>query len=287
MEDDPAHTHTHTRQNPPPPPPPPWPFTSFLPSVLDAFMHPPPPLKASVLESMETHCLIEFHSRPVDRTCKRHAESMHIDTCVPTMALSHSLAYHNNITTHQFEPWCCVMLCLRACAKRGKFSDPPLAEQTWWDYHHPCLAFRLGLGVVLESVYQFVCDSYILGCVCALLSFVQRALGQHPPPAQGKPPPPLSHRDGSNLRVGSLIVHELQPADSSRPSIFSPLSSAGYSHCASYTLGSLRAWQSPTAKPGFRRSKSSLRAKSGSIVMCRIIVALDNSERVGHAKCTR
>ena len=217
MQDDPPPPHWLT------PPPPPWPFASFHPPIMGAFMH-PHPLKTSVPDSMETHCLIEFHSRPIYRTCKSHAESMHIDTCVPTMALAHRLTYHNNIATHQSQPWCCVMLCLRACAKRGKFRTPPFAERTSWDYHHPCLAFRLGLGVVLERVHQFVCDSYVRGRVCAFLSFVHLAPGHHPPLAQGKPLPPLSHRDGCNLRVGSLIVHELQPAHSSRPSIFSPSS---------------------------------------------------------------
>ena len=43
------------------------------------------------------------------------------------------------------------------------------------------------------------------------------------------------------------IVYDMQLADSPRPSIFTPLSSSAYSHCASCTLGSLRAWQSPTA----------------------------------------
>ena len=92
---------THIRQNPPPFPPP-WLFACFHPPVLGAFMHPPPPLKTSVLESMETRRLIEFHSRPIDRTCKSHAESMHIATCVLTMVLAHGLTYHNNIATHQF-----------------------------------------------------------------------------------------------------------------------------------------------------------------------------------------
>jgi hypothetical protein len=53
-----------------------------------------------------------------------------------------------------------------------------------------------------------------------------------------------------------LIVYEMQPADSSRPSIFTRLSFSACSHCTSCTLGSLRAWQSPTASPGFRLNRS-------------------------------
>ena len=45
----------------------------------------------------------------------------------------------------------------------------------------------------------------------------------------------------------TLIVYDMQPADSPWPSIFTPLSPSAYNHCASRTLGSLRAWQSPTA----------------------------------------
>ena len=41
----------------------------------------------------------------------------------------------------------------------------------------------------------------------------------------------------------------------------------------------LRAWQSPTASPGFRLSQSSLRVRSATTVICGIIVALDSSER--------
>ena len=61
-----------------------------------------------------------------------------------------------------------------------------------------------------------------------------------------------------------LIVYEMQPADSSQPSIFTPLSFSAYSHCASCTLGSLQAWQSPTASTGFRLSQSSQRVRSAA-----------------------
>ena len=44
-----------------------------------------------------------------------------------------------------------------------------------------------------------------------------------------------------------LIVYEIQSADSSQPSVLTPLSFSAYSLGASCTLGSLRAWQSPTA----------------------------------------
>jgi hypothetical protein len=39
-----------------------------------------------------------------------------------------------------------------------------------------------------------------------------------------------------------------------RSSVFTPLSFSAFSHFASCALGSLRAWQSPTASPGFRLS---------------------------------
>ena len=51
------------------------------------------------------------------------------------------------------------------------------------------------------------------------------------------PPPPL-------LSL-VLILYAMQPADSSQPSIFTLLSFSACSHCASCTLGSLWAWQSP------------------------------------------
>ena len=53
---------------------------------------------------------------------------------------------------------------------------------------------------------------------------------------------------------------------------------SAYTHCASCTLGSLRAWQSPTASPGFRLSSRSLRVTSATTVICGIIVALDSSD---------
>ena len=61
---------------------------------------------------------------------------------------------------------------------------------------------------------------------------------------------PLKHRSGQShlTRMGCVTqVYEIQPADSSQPSIFTPLSLSAYSHCASCTLGNLWAWQSPTA----------------------------------------
>ena len=48
-----------------------------------------------------------------------------------------------------------------------------------------------------------------------------------------------------------LIVYDMQSADASQPSIFTPLSFSAYRLCASCTLRSPRAWQSPTAQPGF------------------------------------
>ena len=45
----------------------------------------------------------------------------------------------------------------------------------------------------------------------------------------------------------ALIVYDMQPADSPQPSVFTPLSFSAHSHCASCTLGGLRARQSPTA----------------------------------------
>ena len=69
-----------------------------------------------------------------------------------------------------------------------------------------------------------------------------------------------------------LIVYDMLSADASQPSIFAPLFFAAYSHCASHTLGSPRAWQPPTAQPGFRLSQSSLRVRSATTVICGIIV---------------
>ena len=45
-------------------------------------------------------------------------------------------------------------------------------------------------------------------------------------------------------------------------------------------LGRRRAWQSPTAEPGFRLSHSSLHARSATAVICGIIVEWDSSEPV-------
>ena len=61
-------------------------------------------------------------------------------------------------------------------------------------------------------------------------------------------PPLFQYIPGATLRNSS---------DSSRPSVCTPLFSSAYSHCAPCTLGSLRAWQSSTASPGFRLSQSS------------------------------
>ena len=58
-------------------------------------------------------------------------------------------------------------------------------------------------------------------------------------------------------RVPRLRTHVATPPPPCyTEALCNAMSFAAYSHCASRTLGSLRAWQSPTASPGFRFSSS-------------------------------
>ena len=84
--------------------------------------------------------------------------------------------------------------------------------------------------------------------------------------SQAYPTPP----DAMRMFTCSLYAHSTARD--------TPLSVAAYSLSASRTLGTLQAWQPPTASPGFSLRYPSRRVRSATTVICGIIVELDGSE---------